>query len=218
MNSFILDPILRHALEEDIGTGDVTTLATIALGTQASAELVAKEDFVLAGIDVAQRVFQLLSAETAFEKSTCEGVKIPEQEYFDNGILMIAMVKAGVELAFEAMVKAGIIDESAYYESLHETPLIANTIARKKLYEMNSVISDTAEYGCYLFDHACKPLLTDFMKTVSTDLIGKKFTDSNDVDNQELIRVNAIIRSHPVEKVGAKLRASMTAMKVIKSA
>ena len=50
------------------------------------------------------------------------------------------------------MVSAGIIDESAYYESLHETPLIAGTIARKKLYEMNVVISDTAEYGNYLFD------------------------------------------------------------------
>jgi hypothetical protein len=71
--------------------------------------------------------------------------------------------KAGVELAFEVMVSAGIKEESAYYESLHETPLIANTIARKKLYEMNVVISDTAEYGCYLFDHACRPLLADFM-------------------------------------------------------
>jgi nicotinate-nucleotide pyrophosphorylase (carboxylating) len=73
MNSFILDPILRRALEEDIGTGDVTTLATIEPGTQASAELVAKEDFVLSGIDVAQRVFQLLSAETAFEKLITDG-------------------------------------------------------------------------------------------------------------------------------------------------
>jgi len=45
--------------------------------------------------------------------------------------------------------------ESAYYESLHETPLIANTIARKKLYEMNRVISDTAEYGCYLYSQVC---------------------------------------------------------------
>jgi nicotinate-nucleotide pyrophosphorylase (carboxylating) len=76
MNSFILDPILRRALEEDIGTGDVTTLATIALGTQASAELVAKEDFVLSGIDVAQRVFQLLSAETAFEKLMNDGQSV----------------------------------------------------------------------------------------------------------------------------------------------
>jgi nicotinate-nucleotide pyrophosphorylase (carboxylating) len=76
MNSFILDPILRRALEEDIGTGDVTTLATIEPGTQASAELVAKEDFVLAGINVAQRVFQLLSAETAFENLLADGQSV----------------------------------------------------------------------------------------------------------------------------------------------
>ena len=63
-------------------------------------------------------------------------------------------MRAGVELAFETMTDAGIKDASAYYESLHETPLIANTIARKKLFEMNRIISDTAEYGCYLFDHA----------------------------------------------------------------
>jgi ketol-acid reductoisomerase len=115
------------------------------------------------------------------------------------------------------MTDSGIIAASAYYESLHETPLIANTIARMKLAEMNRVISDTAEYGCYLFDHACKPLLSDFMKTVTTDLIGKSFTSENGVDNQELIRINAIIRNHPVEIVGSKLRASMTAMKVIRS-
>jgi ketol-acid reductoisomerase len=47
------------------------------------------------------------------------------------------------------MTQTGIIEESAYYESLHELPLIANTVARK-LYEMNRIISDTAEYGCYL--------------------------------------------------------------------
>jgi len=105
--------------------------------------------------------------------------EIPEQEYFDHGLLLVAFVRAGVELSFEAMTSSGIIAESAYYESLHETPLIANTIARKKLFEMNRVISDTAEYGCYLFDHACKPLLADFMKTVTTDLIGKKYSDDN---------------------------------------
>lgn len=80
MNPFILDPILRRALEEDIGTGDVTTLATIAPGTQASAELVAKEDFVLSGIDVAQRVFHLLSAETAFEKLITDGQAVKRGE------------------------------------------------------------------------------------------------------------------------------------------
>ena len=56
------------------------------------------------------------------------------------------------------------------------------------------------------------------MKTVKTDIIGKKYTSSNDVDNKELIRINKIIRNHPVEKVGERLRNSMTAMQVIKSA
>ncbi|NNF45346.1 MAG: ketol-acid reductoisomerase, partial [Desulfofustis sp.] len=90
------------------------------------------------------------TGETPFEQSESMSEDISEQEYFDNGILMVAIVKAGVELAFDTMVDTGIKEESAYYESLHEVPLIANLIARKKLYEMNVVISDTAEYGCYL--------------------------------------------------------------------
>jgi ketol-acid reductoisomerase len=157
------------------------------------------------------------TGETAFEKTPAGDVNISEQEYFDNGLLMVAFVKAGVELAFETMVESGIIAESAYYESLHETPLIANTIARKKLFEMNRVISDTAEYGCYLFDHAAKPMLTDFMKTVDTDIIGKNYNDgkSNQVDNTEIIDVNRSIRAHHIEAVGSVLRKAMTDMKKI---
>ena len=157
------------------------------------------------------------TGETAFEKTPAGNQEITEQEFYDNGVLMIAMVRAGVELAFEAMTESGIIAESAYYESLHETPLIANTIARKKLFEMNRVISDTAEYGCYLFDHACKPLLTGFMKNIDTDVIGTNFSGEmdNDVDNATLIAVNKALREHPVEIVGARLRESMTAMKPI---
>jgi len=157
------------------------------------------------------------TGETAFEKTTLTTDHISEQEYFDHGTLLVAFVKSGVELAYETMVSAGIIEDSAYYESLHELPLIANTIARKKLFEMNRVISDTAEYGCYLFDHACKPLLTDFMKTVKTDIIGKSFSPTTGVDNIELIAVNDAIRNHPIEAVGKRLRAAMTAMKIIKS-
>ena len=155
------------------------------------------------------------TGETAFEKTPAGNQEISEQEFYDNGVLMVAMVRAGVELAFEAMTDSGIIAESAYYESLHETPLIANTIARKKLFEMNRVISDTAEYGCYLFDHACKPLLTDFMKNIDTDVIGTPFGEGNDVDNAKLIVINKALREHPVEIVGTRLRESMTAMKPI---
>jgi ketol-acid reductoisomerase len=157
------------------------------------------------------------TAETAFEKTEITSEHISEQEYFDHGLLMVAFVRAGVELAFETMVNSGIIEESAYYESLHELPLIANTVARKKLYEMNRIISDTAEYGCYLFDHAAKPLLVDFMKTVSSDVIGKAYATDNNVDNVELIEVNEAIRSHSIEDTGRTLRKAMTAMKRIKT-
>ena len=167
--------------------------------------------------DVNLLKWRAATGETAFEKTELTTEAISEQEYFDHGVLLVAFVKSGVELAFESMISAGIVEDSAYYESLHELPLIANTIARKKLFEMNRVISDTAEYGCYLFDHACKPLLTDFMKTVKTDIIGKSFSASNAVDNIELIAVNDAIRNHPIEAVGQRLRAAMTAMKTVKT-
>jgi ketol-acid reductoisomerase len=154
------------------------------------------------------------TGKTSFETTPPDAsASISEQDFFDRGILMVAMVKAGVELAFETMTATGIIDESAYYESLHETPLIANLIARKKLYEMNKVISDTAEYGCYLFAHAAVPMLQDFMREVDTDVIGKGLGGGAGVDNQELIAVNSEIRNHPVETIGRELRSYMTAMK-----
>jgi len=139
------------------------------------------EDWANDDINLLQ--WRAATGETAFEKTTLTDQHISEQEYFDHGVLLVAFVKSGVELAFETMVSAGIVEDSAYYESLHELPLIANTIARKKLFEMNRVISDTAEYGCYLFDHACKPLLTEFMKTVSTD---SKVTLSYSLDSSTI--------------------------------
>ncbi|GGD71437.1 ketol-acid reductoisomerase [Lacimicrobium alkaliphilum] len=155
--------------------------------------------------------------QSAFEQTPEYNGKIDEQEFFDKGILLVAMIKAGVELAFDVMVESGMLPESAYYESLHETPLIANTIARKRLYEMNVVISDTAEYGNYLFANAAMPLLAEkFMPKIDTDLIGKGLNlDSHSVDNRALVQVNAAIRQHPVEKIGDTLRGYMTDMKAI---
>jgi ketol-acid reductoisomerase len=156
------------------------------------------------------------TAETGFENAPLSGEHIEEQAYFDQGIFLVAMIKAGVELAFDTMVAAGIVAESAYYESLHETPLIANTIARKRLYEMNLVISDTAEYGCYLFNHAAVPLLRDYVNAMSPELLGAGLKAPNaGVDNRQLIAVNQAIGSTGVEAIGATLRGYMTEMKRI---
>ncbi|QTQ11073.1 ketol-acid reductoisomerase [Treponema parvum] len=152
-----------------------------------------------------------------FETTAETDEEISEQEYFDKGILLVAMVKAGCELAFETMVDAGIKPESAYYESLHEVPLIANLIDRKKLYEMNRVISDTAEYGCALFSNTAVPFLEkEFMSKIDIDVIGKGIAlRDNSVNNTELVNVNSEIREHPIEVVGRKLRKYMTSMKAI---
>ena len=80
---------------------------------------------------------------------------------------------------------------------------------------MNVVISDTAEYGCYLFDQAARPLLTEFMQSVGNDVIGGGMAGCNGVDNRTLIEVNAEIRNHTVELVGEELRGYMTEMKSI---
>ena len=155
------------------------------------------------------------TGETGFEKAPEYQGKIDEQTYFDQGVVLVAMVKAGVELAFETMIEAGILEESAYYESLHELPLIANTIARKRLYEMNVVISDTAEYGNYLFSNAAVPLLKEkFMPLLQAGDLGKAIPEGS-VDNALLRDVNEAIRNHPIEKIGHTLRSYMKDMKKI---
>lgn len=151
----------------------------------------------------------------AFENVPIYKKNISEQIYFDHGILMVAMVKSGVELSFETMVRSGITPESAYYESLHELPLIANTIARKRLYEMNMVISDTAEYGNYLFCNSVIPLLQTKLipnlRLGDLDLYFKN-VDIN-ISNVLLRDINEMIRYHPIEKIGLKLRSYMKNMK-----
>ncbi|MBS9783117.1 MAG: ketol-acid reductoisomerase, partial [Pasteurella sp.] len=156
------------------------------------------------------------TGKTAFENApTADHIKITEQEYFDHGLLMVAMIKAGVELAFETMVASGIYEESAYYESLHELPLIANTIARKRLYEMNVVISDTAEYGNYLFANAAVPIFEQQIIPMLRKGDLGELIPAVEIDNLMLSQVNNEIRQHPIECVGEELRGYMTDMKSI---
>ncbi|QJC29490.1 ketol-acid reductoisomerase [Enterobacteriaceae endosymbiont of Plateumaris pusilla] len=140
---------------------------------------------------------------------------INEQDVFDRGLFMIAIVKASVELSYEIMIETGISPKSAYYESLHELPLIANTIARKKLYEMNKVISDTAEYGNYLFSNQAIPLLKDFIYNLKDEDLGIVNIKNIVIKNKNLLNINFMIRNHSIEKIGYLLRKYMTDMKYI---
>ncbi|CAL4325808.1 Ketol-acid reductoisomerase (NADP(+)) [Buchnera aphidicola (Eriosoma grossulariae)] len=158
--------------------------------------------------------WRLDTKKTSFENAPSYNGTILEQEYFDFSNFMIAIIKAGVELSFETMINAGIIEESAYYESLHELPLIANTISRKRLYEMNLIISDTAEYGSYLFSNSAIPILKNFLKNLQYGDMGHKII-SHDINNIDLYKINQEIENHPIEIIGKKLRKKMKNMKTI---
>lgn len=68
-----LDDLIYTALREDIHTGDLTTLAVVPEPRPASARLIAKEPLTVAGIAVAERVFTLLDAKTAFRPGAVDG-------------------------------------------------------------------------------------------------------------------------------------------------
>lgn len=77
---FEIERIIRTALIEDIGLGDVTTEVTVSIDASARAELVAKEDFTLAGLDVAAEVFRLLDPDVKFEKISADGQSVRKGE------------------------------------------------------------------------------------------------------------------------------------------
>ena len=68
-----LDEILKSALEEDVGTGDITTLTTIPNDAVAYGRYIAKESGVICGIDIAERVFELLGGGVEFTKHKNDG-------------------------------------------------------------------------------------------------------------------------------------------------
>ena len=71
-----LDWLLPHALAEDVASGDVTTEATIPEGTPAVARFLAKEDGVIAGLAVAERVFQMVDPELEVVWTAADGDRV----------------------------------------------------------------------------------------------------------------------------------------------
>jgi len=65
--------IVRRALSEDVGTGDVTTLATVPSDLMAAAILVAREPLVVCGLPVAEAVFKEVSAQIEIERHAEDG-------------------------------------------------------------------------------------------------------------------------------------------------
>ncbi|HTP04200.1 MAG TPA: carboxylating nicotinate-nucleotide diphosphorylase [Nitrospirota bacterium] len=68
--------IIEHALSEDIGPGDVTSEATVPAGSTSTADMLAKQDLVLAGLDVSLEVFHFLDAAIQLTRFAQDGDRI----------------------------------------------------------------------------------------------------------------------------------------------
>ena len=73
-------PVLKFALAEDIGSGDVTTDGIVPLDAKLRGQIVAKQAGVVAGLDIAWQVFQLLDAQVKFTSRVEEGTAVKAGE------------------------------------------------------------------------------------------------------------------------------------------
>lgn len=76
LNWLIVDKIIRNALEEDMPYGDITTDMLIDPTEISRAVFITKEDGVVAGLDVAGRVFEILDNKVIFTKIVQDGQKV----------------------------------------------------------------------------------------------------------------------------------------------
>ncbi|MEI6816480.1 MAG: carboxylating nicotinate-nucleotide diphosphorylase [Bacteroidota bacterium] len=99
MNNITIDDYIKQALLEDIGDGDVTSISCIPLNTISRANLILKEDGIIAGIDIAKRIFEIVDPFLEVEIKKSDGEELKKGE-----ILLIVKGNARSILAAERLV------------------------------------------------------------------------------------------------------------------
>jgi len=145
--------------------------------------------------------------ETNFREE-CETDLFGEQAVLCGGLTHL------IQAGFETLVEAGYAPEMAYFECLHEVKLIVDLMYEGGIANMRYSISNTAEYG----DITTGPRIITSetkaeMKRVLADIQGGRFVKNFVLDNRagqpELKAARKQAAAHPIEQVGAELRAMM---------
>ncbi|MFO1096738.1 MAG: ketol-acid reductoisomerase [Xanthobacteraceae bacterium] len=145
--------------------------------------------------------------ETTFREE-CETDLFGEQSVLCGGL--VELMKAG----FETLVEAGYAPEMAYFECVHEVKLIVDLIYEGGIATMNYSISNTAEYGEYKSGpRVVTPETKAEMKRILEDIQAGRFVKDwmleNRVNQTSFKAMRAKMAAHPIEDIGAKLRAMM---------
>lgn len=75
-----LEPLVEKAIIEDLGTGDLTTLLCLPQKLVVEAQIIANEDGIIAGLDIAELVFKKVNKKIEFEKKIEDGDRIKKDE------------------------------------------------------------------------------------------------------------------------------------------
>src|ERR1700675_1501705 len=145
--------------------------------------------------------------ETSF-KEECETDLFGEQTVLCGGL--VELMKAG----YETLVEAGYAPEMAYFECVHEVKLIVDLIYEGGIATMNYSVSNTAEYGEYVSGpRVVNDATRAEMKRILDDIQSGKFVKDWMLENRAnptpFKAIRTKMAAHPIEEVGAKLRAMM---------
>lgn len=114
MNTLGLDALLTAALQEDVGTGDITTESCIPPEAVSRGRFLAKEDLVLCGLDVAKRVFELTDPTLSFTALRRDGELVKKGEYFAEVSGCSRSILTGERVALNLMQRmSGIATRTA---------------------------------------------------------------------------------------------------------
>ncbi len=108
-----LGALLDRALAEDLGSGDVTTEATIPAGTRATARFLLKEDGVVAGLAVAERVFERVDPDLEVTWTAADGDRLAAGTVFGTVVGRARSILVAERLALNLMQRMGGIATAA---------------------------------------------------------------------------------------------------------
>ena len=145
--------------------------------------------------------------ETTFRDET-ETDLFGEQAVLCGGA--VELVKAG----FETLVEAGYEPEMAYFECMHELKLIVDLMFEGGIANMNYSISNNAEYGEYVtgpkvINEESRKAMREALNNIQTGQYAKRFILEGMANYPEMTARRRLNAEHPIEQVGAKLRAMM---------
>jgi ketol-acid reductoisomerase len=145
--------------------------------------------------------------ETTFEEET-------ETDLFGEQVVLCGGLTALVQAGFETLTEAGYQPESAYFECLHELKLIVDLMYEQGIAGMRYSISDTAEYGDLtrgprVINEAVKAEMKAILDEIQTGKFADEWIAESESGRPNYKRLQQDGKDHPIEKVGADLRAMM---------